>query len=163
MLQAFELAQLNIARPRAALDDSIMAGFMANLERINALAETSPGFIWRLQDESGNATAVEQPFGEGVIVNLTVWRSVEDLRRFTYKTEHAGFIRRRQKWFGELHGPHLVLWWIPAGHRPSLAEAKARLEHLAADGPTPSGFIFSRAFDPGGLPLRRGPRQSAAA
>lgn len=163
MPQAFELAQLNIARPRAALDDPVMAEFMANLERINALAETSPGFAWRLKDDSGNATTVEQPFGDGVIVNLTVWRSVEDLRLFTYKTEHAGFVRRRHAWFGELDGPHLVLWWVPAGHRPSLDEAKARLEHLAAHGPTPTGFIFSRPFDPGGVPLRRKSRPTVAA
>ena len=157
MTHACELAQLNIACPRAALDEPVMAEFMANLDRINALAETMPGFVWRLQDASGNATAIESPFGEGVIVNLTLWRSVEALRLFTYKTEHAGFVRRRKEWFGELDGPHLVLWWVPAGHRPGLAEAKARLEHLAAHGPTPRAFIFSRAFDAAGLPLRRGP------
>lgn len=160
---AFELAQLNIARPRAALDDPLMAEFMANLERINALAETSPGYVWRLQDDSGNATAIASPFGEDVIVNLTVWSSVEHLRLFTYKTQHAGFVRRRKEWFGELDGPHLVLWWVPAGHRPGLDEAKARLELLAAHGPTSRAFIFSRAFDPVGAPLRREPRRPAAA
>jgi hypothetical protein len=163
MTHAFELAQLNIARPRAALDHPVMAEFMANLDRINALAETLPGYVWRLQDASGNATAVASPFGEGVIVNLTLWLSVEDLRQFTYKTEHAGFIRRRKEWFGDLDGPHLVLWWVPAGHRPGADEAQARLELLAARGPTPAAFIFSRAFDPLGTPLRRAPRPSAAA
>lgn len=161
--RTFELAQLNIARPRAALDDPALAEFMANLDRINALAEAMPGFVWRLQDESGNATALTSPFGEGVIVNLTLWRGVEDLRRFTYRTEHAGFVRRRKEWFAELGGPYLVLWWVPAGHRPGLDEAKQRLEHLAAHGPTPEAFIFSRAFDPTGMPLRRETRRGNAA
>ena len=155
MTHGFDLAQLNIARPRAALDQPMMAEFVASLERVNALAEASPGFVWRLQDESGNATAIASPFGEGVIVNLTLWRSVEHLRLFTYKTEHAGFVRRRKEWFGELDGPHLVLWWVPAGHRPGLDEAKARLKRLGAYGPTPEAFVFSRAFGPEGMPLKR--------
>jgi hypothetical protein len=156
MAASWQLAQLNIARPRAPLDDPVMAGFMADLDRINALAEASLGFVWRLQDESGNATALEQPFGPEIIVNLTVWADVEALRRFVYKTEHAGYIRRRTEWFGELDGPHLVLWWVPAGHRPALDDAKARLDRFAALGPTSEAFTFSRAFDPHGAPLRRG-------
>lgn len=155
MPDAFELAELNIARPRGPLDSPVMAEFMANLARINRLGDESPGFVWRLQDESGDATGLEQPFGPGIIANLTVWADHEALRLYTYKSEHAAFIRRRAQWFAELEGPHLVLWWVPAGHRPNLEEGKARLDHLAAHGPTPHAFIFSRAFDPAGLPLRR--------
>lgn len=162
MTPGFELAQLNIARPRADLDDPLMAGFAANLDRINALAEASPGFVWRLQDESGNATALDHPFAAGIIVNLTVWRDVEALRLYTYKSEHAEFVRRRAAWFGELEGPHLVLWWLPAGQRPTLAEAGQRLDRLAAAGPSPEAFIFSRAFDPDGTPRRRGVERRVA-
>ncbi|MFO1038573.1 MAG: DUF3291 domain-containing protein [Geminicoccaceae bacterium] len=150
------LAQLNIARLRAPLEDPSMAEFAQNLARINGLGDTSPGFVWRLQDESGDATGLEQPFGDGVIVNLTVWADVESLRRFTYKSEHAGFVRRRGAWFVPLDGPHLVLWWIPAGHLPTLSEAKERLDRLATEGPCPEAFLFARAFDPAGTPLRRG-------
>ncbi|MFO1071358.1 MAG: DUF3291 domain-containing protein [Geminicoccaceae bacterium] len=162
MTPAFELAQLNIARPRAGLDDPLMAGFMANLDRINALAEASPGFVWRLQDESGNATGLAQPFGADIIVNLTVWQDVEALRRYAYKSEHADFVRRRAAWFGELAGPHLVLWWVPAGHRPTLAEARQRLDRLAAAGPSPEAFTFARAFAPDGTPRRRGVERHVA-
>lgn len=153
-----QLAQLNIARPRAALDDAVMRDFMDGLEPINRLADAADGFVWRLQDESGNATAVTGPFGEGVIVNLSLWRDIESLRLFTYKSEHALYVRRRRAWFEELEGPHLVLWWVVAEHRPSLVEAKARLERLAAAGPSPFAFTFTRAFDAQGRPVRREPR-----
>jgi hypothetical protein len=155
MTTAFQLAELNIAQPLGPLDGPVMAEFMANLERINRLGDESPGFVWRLQDETGNATALEQPFGPGIISNLTVWTDHEALRLYTYKSEHAQFIRRRTQWFQDLDGPHLVLWWIPAGHHPNLVEGKARLDHLAAHGPAPHAFTFAKAFDPAGQPLRR--------
>jgi hypothetical protein len=150
-----QLAQLNIARPRAALDDPLMAEFMGNLERINALGDASPGFVWRLQGESGDATALEQPFGLGIIVNMTVWTDLASLRAFAFRSEHARFLRRRAEWFGALDGPHLVLWWVPRDHRPSLAEAKARLDLLAAAGPSPAAFTFTRTFAADGLQPRR--------
>ena len=161
MIPARELAQFNIARPRAGLDDPLMAEFVANLDRINALAEASPGFVWRLQDESGNATGLAHPFPPETIVNLSLWQDIDALRLFTYKTEHAQFVRRRAAWFGDLAGPHLVLWWVPSGRRPSLAEARQRLDQLAAAGPSPEAFIFSRAFGPDGMPWRRGERRTA--
>ena len=105
MTDSWHLAQLNIARPRAPLDDPIMAEFMANLERINALGDASPGFVWRLQDDSGNATALEQPFGPEMIVNMTVWESIEALRAFVFRSEHTGFLRRRAEWFHRLERP----------------------------------------------------------
>jgi hypothetical protein len=156
MTAGCQLAQLNIARPRAALDDPLMAEFMANLERINGLGDTSPGFVWRLQGEGGDATGLEQPFGPDIIVNLTVWADLASLRAFAFKSEHAQFLRRRTQWFGELGGPHLVLWWVPAGHRPSLAEAKVRLDLLAAEGPTAAALVFSSAFRPDGAAQRGG-------
>ena len=107
MTDSWHLAQLNIARPRAPLDDPIMAEFMANLERINALGDASPGFVWRLQDDSGNATALEQPFGPEMIVNMTVWEDVEALRAFVFRSEHTGFLRRRAEWFDKLERPDL--------------------------------------------------------
>ncbi|MFO1046482.1 MAG: DUF3291 domain-containing protein [Geminicoccaceae bacterium] len=157
MSRAHHLAQLNIARPRGPLDGPVMAEFMANLARINGLGDASPGFVWRLQDEGGDATALEQPFGPDIIVNLTVWQDVETLRAFAFRSEHAAFLRRRAEWFLKLAGPPAVLWWVPAGHRPALAEAKARLELLAETGPSPAAFTFARAFGPQGMPLRRGP------
>ena len=154
MTVPWHLAQLNIARPRAPLDDPLMAEFVANLERINALGDASPGFVWRLQDESGNATGLEQPFGPEIIVNMTVWADVEALRAFVFRSEHTGFLRRRAQWFRPLDGPPTVLWWVPAGRRPTLTEAKARLDRLWAIGPTPEAFTFARTFTSGGLPVR---------
>ena len=155
MAPDLHLAQLNIARPRGPLDGPVMAEFMANLERINALGDASPGFVWRLQGEDGNATGLEQPFGPEIIVNMTVWRDVEALRAFVFRSEHVGFLRRRAEWFERLDGPPTVLWWVPAGHLPTLIEAKERLDALAADGPTAMAFTFARPFDADGLPLRR--------
>ena len=146
MTDSWHLAQLNIARPRAPLDDPIMAEFMANLERINALGDASPGFVWRLQDDSGNATALEQPFGPEMIVNMTVWESIEALRGFVFSSEHTGFLRRRAEWFHRLDGPATVLWWIDGAHRPTLIEAKQRLDRLVELGPTPEAFTFARPF-----------------
>ena len=143
MTDSWHLAQLNIARPRAPLDDPIMAEFMANLERINALGDASPGFVWRLQDDSGNATALEQPFGPEMIVNMTVWEDVEALRAFVFRSEHTGFLRRRAEWFDKPSGPISVLWWVPAGHR------------LAELGPTPEAFSFVRTFAADGRQARR--------
>ena len=139
------LAQLNIARPRAAFDSPEMAGFMALLDEINALAERSPGYLWRLQDESGNATAY-RPYGSDVAVNLTVWESVETLRAFVYRSVHLEPMRRRREWFLPFDGPYLVAWWIPAGTRPDLAEAGRRLDLLRRLGPTPEAFTLREPF-----------------
>ena len=155
MTDSWHLAQLNIARPRAPLDDPLMAEFMANLERINALGDASPGFVWRLQDDSGNATALEQPFGPEMIVNMTVWEDAEALRAFVFRSEHTGFLRRRAEWFDKPSGPISVLWWVPAGHRPSLAEARSRLDRLAELGPTPEAFSFARTFAADGRQAHR--------
>ena len=149
------LAQLNIARPRGPLDSPVMAEFMANLDRINALGDASPGFVWRLQDEGGNATALEQPFRPDIIVNLTVWQDVGSLRAFAFRGEHADFLRRRGEWFERLAGPPTVLWWVPAGHRPTLPEARGRLDLLTGRGPTADAFTFAHPFGADGGSRRR--------
>lgn len=137
------LAQLNIGRLRAPLDDPGMAEFAGNLLRINALAEASPGFVWRMQDDAtGNATSIPTPFGPDVLANMSVWRDLASLRAYVYRSEHTSFLRRRRLWFREVEGSHMVLWWVPAGHRPSLIEAKAALERLDRDGPTAAAFTF---------------------
>jgi Domain of unknown function (DUF3291) len=140
MNEVQHLAQLNIGRFRYPIDDPRMADFMNNLNLVNALAERSKGFVWRLQDESGNATAF-RPFPDpNMAVNLSVWESVEALERFVWQTIHKRFYGRRPEWFDKSEGAHFVMWWVPAGHRPTLPEAKERLEYLAARGPSDYAF-----------------------
>jgi hypothetical protein len=140
------LAQLNIGRTVGPIDSAAMADFVANLDRINGVGDASPGFVWRLQDESGAATSIRAFEDPRMIVNLTVWTSVEALREYAYRSVHVEFLRRRREWFVPLDGPSLVLWWIPAGHRPTVEEAKRRLEHLAANGPSDRAFTLKTAF-----------------
>ena len=134
------IAQLNIGRFRYPTHDPRMAAFMLNLDRINALAERSEGFVWRLKDESNNATAI-RPFADpDMAVNLSVWESIEALERFVWQTVHKRFYGRRPEWFDNMEEPHFVMWWIPPGHLPSLQEAKERLAHLTANGPSDHAF-----------------------
>src|ERR1700736_983606 len=134
------LAQLNIARLRAPMDDPIIQDFRDNLARINSLAEVSPGYVWRLQDESGDATSIK-PFDDDLeIINLTVWESIDALADFTYRSGHVEFLRRRREFFEAPTQPILCLWWIPEGTIPCVAEAITRLEFLRAHGPTPTAF-----------------------
>jgi len=141
----YQLAQLNVALMREPLESPAMADFVANLDRINVLAESSPGFVWRLQTEEGNATAL-RPLGEETLVNISVWSDVESLNRFVYKSAHVEIMRRRKEWFEATRGAYVVLWWIPSGHRPSVSEAIAKLELLRANGPTNEAFTFRHAF-----------------
>lgn len=146
-MSAYQLAQLNIASMKEPLESPGMADFVANLERINALAEASPGFVWRLQDEAGDATAL-RPFGEEVLVNLSLWRDVEALKGYVYKSAHAEILKRRNEWFTRMGEAHMVLWWVPAGHLPSVGEAAERLRLLRELGPTAQAFSFRQAFAP---------------
>ncbi len=148
-MSAWELAQFNVGRARGSMDDPVMAGFVAALDRINALGEASPGFVWRLKDDTGNATSIRAFDDPLVIVNLTVWTSAEALSEFVYRSAHVGPFRRRREWFEPYGGPSLVLWWVPAGHRPTVDEAKERLGRLAADGATPAAFTLKATFPPG--------------
>lgn len=143
-----ELAQLNIGVIRAPMDSLVMAEFAGNLDRINALAEASPGFVWRLQTEAGNATAIRPFEDENLLVNMSVWRDVASLKAYVYDSAHVGFMRRRREWFELMREAYLVLWWVPRGHRPDIAEAIAKLELLKAKGPGPEAFTFAQPFPP---------------
>jgi hypothetical protein len=143
----WHLAQLNIGRLRAEVDDPSIAEFMDNLDPINALAEATPGFVWRLQTDEGNATAIRAFEGDPLMVlNLSVWESIESLADFAYRSAHTPFLRRRGEWFERLREAYLVLWWIPAGTVPTVDEALARLDRLRAVGPSPDAFTFRQPF-----------------
>ena len=142
---AYELAQLNIGRLLAPTDHPDTKGFMDALDPINELADAHPGFRWRLQTEDGNATALRPYEDDLMIVNMSTWASLEALADFVYGEEHRAVMVQRRKWF-ERMAVYLVLWWVPAGHRPSVDEAKARLARLEADGPTPEAFTFRQPF-----------------
>ena len=141
-----QLAQINIARLLAPIDDPLVAGFVAQLDTINTLAESSNGFVWRLKDESGNATDIN-PFDDPMlIVNMSVWESVEDLKSFAYHTDHIKVFKDRAKWFEKPSDAHMVLWWIPQGEFPSVEEAKDRLMHLRKHGESDYAFSFRKIF-----------------
>jgi hypothetical protein len=146
----YHLAQLNIGILRGPLDSPIVAGFVAALDPINALADKSPGFVWRLQTEDGNATSVRPFEDESILVNMSVWESREALADFVYRSAHTPVMRRRREWFHQMAEAYLVLWWVPAGHIPSTAEARERLEHLRVHGPTPYAFTVREPFPPPG-------------
>jgi hypothetical protein len=156
---AFHLAQVNVGRARGEIGDEVMSGFVARLDEINALAERSPGFVWRLQTEDGNATAVRPYQDPRILINLSVWSDLESLRQYVYRGDHASVMRGRRQWFERFERVYVALWWVPAGHRPSVLEAVERLDHLDRHGPTPFAFSFTEAFGPDGLAV---PRAGAA-
>jgi hypothetical protein len=143
----FHLAQVNIGQVRGPMDGELMRGFASRLDEINALADCAPGFVWRLQEPSGNATGL-RPFAgdDTLLINMSVWETVEALRLYTYRTAHAELVRDRHLWFEKFAGVYMVLWWVPAGHIPTVEEAKERLAHLEAHGPTPYAFTFQKPF-----------------
>ena len=140
-----QLAQLNIAELKAPIDSPELEDFVDNLDRINALAESSPGFVWRLTGEGNDATSL-RPLGEKIIVNMSVWQNVSSLRDFVYKSAHVQILKRKREWFTRMADAYLCLWWVPEGHQPTVAEAVQRLEHLRRHGPTPEAFTFVEAF-----------------
>jgi hypothetical protein len=141
-----ELAQLNIARILAPLESDAMRGFVDNLDRINALAESSAGFVWRLQTEEGDATAL-RPFGDDdLLVNLSVWRDVESLRNFVFRTAHSDFLQRRREWFQRMEEDYTVLWWVAPGELPTIDDAIRRLGLLRERGPSAQAFTFRDPF-----------------
>jgi len=143
-----ELAQINVARLVAPFEDPLIAEFADALDPINALAEASPGFVWRFQTDEGNATA-EHPYeDELVIINMTTWASLEALQDYVYRTDHTSYLRRRREWFERPAEPSLALWWVPTGHRPSVSEGVERLARLRADGAGPEAFTFAHRFAP---------------
>lgn len=146
----YEVAQLNVGRSVSLMDEPPMAEFKARLDEINALAERSPGFVWRLQGDNGNATELKYTDDPLFIVNLSVWRSLEDLHAFTYRTEHKALFARRFDWFERRSGPNVVIWWQPAGTIPDIHDALRRLAMLERDGPSPEAFGFRSEFPPPG-------------
>ena len=137
------LAQINIGRLIAPLDDPRIAGFVEQLAPINKLADESPGFVWRLQSTSGNATDVTYNDDPTMMVNMSVWESLEALKNYVYRSQHLHVLKDRQKWFAKMDLPHYCLWWIPVGHLPTVAEGRERLEHYQACGSTPHAFWFN--------------------
>lgn len=134
------LAQLNVARWRFSPDDPRAADFMGALDRVNGAAERSPGFVWRLQGDAGNATDIKVTDDPRLIVNLTVWETPEHLERFVWNTIHKRVYEKKSKWFQALGAPHFVMWWVPAGHTPTPEEAMARLADLTRHGPSERAF-----------------------
>ena len=146
MKEKVHLAQVNVALAKAPLDDPMLAGFVARLADINALSDHSPGFVWRLQTEDGDATAIRPYDDNRILFNLSVWESPEQLRDFVYRSAHTEVMRQRKSWFERFDGMYYALWWVAAGHIPSIDEAKGRLEQLRSHGETAQAFTFARLF-----------------
>ncbi len=142
----WELAQVNIGRLVAPEGDPRVQDFFDNLDRINALADTTPGFVWRLQTEAGNATALQPTPDPLLIVNLSVWRDAEALFDFVYRSQHTPVMARRREFFQRFEGAYMALWWVPAGHRPSIDEALGKLWQLERYGPSRHAFTFKARF-----------------
>ena len=140
------LAQLNIGRLRYDLDDPRLADFVNNLTLVNGLAERSAGFMWRYVDDSGAAVNT-RPYAADprMAINLSVWEDVVSLERFVYQTLHKRFYGRREEWFEAVERPYFVMWWVPAGHRPTVEEAIGRLDHLKRHGPGEHAFGWEQA------------------
>ena len=145
---AHHIAQLNVGRTVAPLDTPALAEFMAWLDAINAIADASPGFVWRLQGENGNNTDLKVGEDPLFIVNMSVWESIEALHAFTYRSDHKAVFARRYDWFERRETPNVVLWWLPAGTLPDVTEALGRLRRLTEFGPTPEAFTFKQPFPP---------------
>lgn len=142
----YHLAQINIGRLIAPIDDPTIAGFVEQLDPINALADGTPGFVWRLQSDSGNATNVPYNDDPTIMVNMSVWESMEALRDYVYRSNHLAVFRDRAKWFEKMSKPTYCLWWVPTGHVPTVEEGRERLTHYQEHGATPYSFWFSQPF-----------------
>jgi hypothetical protein len=145
-MSTHQLAQINIGRLIAPVGDPKVAEFVKQLEPINAIADRAPGFIWRLQSASGNATDIVYSDDPSMLVNMSVWESLEALRNYVYRSDHVRVFRDRAKWFVKLDKPIYCLWWVPAGHIPTVAEGRERMEHYQQHGSTPFSFWFSQPF-----------------
>jgi hypothetical protein len=147
-MKTFHIAQINIARLKAPLEDASNAPWVSRLDEINALADQAPGFVWRLQTEEGNATYL-RPFDDThIIVNMSVWESIEALKEYVYKSAHSELLRQRREWFEHFEGAFVAMWWVPKGHTPGVDEAKKRLKHLEEHGPSQFAFTFKTIQPP---------------
>lgn len=145
-MNQYHIAQINIAQAKSSMASETMKGFVERLDEINALADKSPGFVWRLQTDEGDATAIqafEDPF---LIVNMSVWQDIQSLKEYVYKSVHVELIRDRSAWFNKMIAMHQALWWIPVGHIPSVEEGKAKLNHLQEHGVSKTAFTFAKPF-----------------
>ena len=148
-MTVFHLAQVNVARLVAPLDSPQLTGFVSRLDEVNALADRAPGFVWRLTGDGGNdATAVPIYDDDKIIVNMSVWESIEALRAYVYSGAHLEVYKQRRDWFSYMKEAATAMWWVPAGHVPDVAEARERLAYLRAHGPTPFAFPFGAPFPP---------------
>jgi hypothetical protein len=141
----YQLAQLNIGNLAAPLDSPQLKEFVDNLDRINAVAESSPGFVWRLTGDGNDATSL-RPLGDNVLVNMSVWCDAEALKNYVYRSPHTQIMKQRRQFFTRMKEAHMVLWWVPAGHQPTVAEAIERLTRLRERGPSPEAFTFGEAY-----------------
>ncbi|WP_151478149.1 DUF3291 domain-containing protein [Streptomyces albicerus] len=146
---AYELAQVNIARLKAPLDSPQLKDFVDALDPVNAVADAADGFVWRLQSDSGDATDIAVFGDDWLIINMSVWRDTNALTAFMYQGQHRELLARRREWFERIQEAMATLWWVPAGHRPTVAEAEERLLHLRAHGATPYAFTLRTPFPPG--------------
>jgi hypothetical protein len=148
MSKTWHVAQYNIAWMKTSLDDPSMAEFHANLDPINELGDRSKGFVWRHKGDEGNSTSTRIRDDDRILINFTVWESVEDLFEYAFHSDHVKVYRMRKDWFEHLEEPFAVLWWVPAGHLPTVEEGEDRLMHLTKHGPTPHAFTFKQRFPP---------------
>lgn len=154
-MSRFHLAQINVARALAPLDDPLLADFVERLDDINALADSSPGFVWRLQSDSGNATDIQVSADPKFIVNMSVWEDLDALFAYVYRSDHLQVMAQRRRWFEKPSKAFMALWWLPAGMLPSVEEGLRRLEILERRGPTPQAFTFKMPFDAAGRRIDR--------
>lgn len=142
----YHIAEINVARMVAPMDSAVMHDFASNLDRINALAESAPGFVWRLVGDGNDATSLRPFEDDRIIVNMSVWDSIDALFQYAYYSNHTDFFRRRTEWFSKMETPSLVMWWIEVGHIPTVAEAQDKLLLIEKNGPTPLAFNFKQRF-----------------
>lgn len=146
-MKQYRLAQLNIAKMKYGIDDPKMTGFVDQLDNINALADASPGFVWRLKTEEGDVTAMCY-FGSDILVNMSLWQDVETLFNYVYQSSHNRVMSQRKQWFGRMEEVYSVLWWVPSSGVPTLQEASDRLQCLISLGPSEKAFTFKQSFPP---------------
>ncbi len=144
----YQLAQINIAQAQDSMDSETMQGFVDRLDEINSIADNAPGFIWRLQSEEGDATSIRAFDNPLLLINMSVWKDIESLKAFVYKTFHVELIQDRDAWFGKMLQVHQALWWVPAGHIPTIEEGKQKLDYLQQHGPGETTFTFAKPQEP---------------
>jgi len=143
-LSAFHIAQVNVAQAKAGTESEVMQGFVSRLDEINALADSADGFIWRLKEEGGSATAIRVFDDPLLLINMSVWANLESLKHYVYKSLHVELIKDRETWFNKMGESYQALWWIPAGHVPSIEEAQKQLEYIRKHGPSAQAFTFAK-------------------